>query len=125
MFKPFFICMCVKRIRGTLKGGRGKLHTTHGFTDQEQGNERMPLLVRRPNPLLYRSSLKTCIAKDKCALDEAARRVEEVCAMREADLERLHRAQREKLELEISWLPLRPRIKYTNRFLELQKTKAG
>lgn len=87
-------------------------------------------LMHRPNqtepplPFLYRSSLKTCIAKDKCALHEAARRVEQVCAMREADLERLHLAQREKLELEISWLP-RPRIKYTNRFLDLQKTKAG
>lgn len=44
--------------------------------------------------------------------------------MREADLERLHLAQRGKLELEISWLP-RLRIKYTNRFLNLQKTKAG
>lgn len=50
--------------------------------------------------------------------------VEEACAAREAELDELHRAQTETLELEISWLP-KPRIKYTNRFLELQKTKAG
>lgn len=54
----------------------------------------------------------------------AGRRVEEMCALREAELEQLHRAQRDTLELEISWLP-KPRIKYTNRYLELQKTKAG
>lgn len=51
-------------------------------------------------------------------------RVEEVCAAREAELEQLQSAQRETLELELSWLP-KPRIKYTNRFLELQKTQAG
>lgn len=50
--------------------------------------------------------------------------IEEACAVREAELEELHRAQTETLELELSWLP-KPRIKYTNRFLELQKTKAG
>lgn len=50
--------------------------------------------------------------------------VEEACAVRQAELDELHRAQTETLELELSWLP-KPRIKYTNRFLELQKTKAG
>lgn len=57
-------------------------------------------------------------------MHSAGRRVEKMCALREAELEQLHRAQRDTLELEISWLP-KPRIKYTNRFLELQKTKAG
>lgn len=51
-------------------------------------------------------------------------RVEEVCALREAELEQLHQAQRETLELELSWLP-EPRIKYTKRCLELQKAKTG
>lgn len=62
----------------------------------------------------------------KCSrtLHSAGARVEEICAAREAELDQLHRAQRETLELELSWLP-KPRIKYTNRFLELQKTKAG
>lgn len=54
----------------------------------------------------------------------AAQQVEKVCAMRETELEQLHFAQRETLELELTWLP-KPRIKYTNRYLELQKTKAG
>lgn len=57
-------------------------------------------------------------------MSSAGVRVEEVCAMREVELEQLHRAQKETLELELSWLP-KPRIKYTKRFLELQKTKAG
>lgn len=57
-------------------------------------------------------------------MKSAGRRVEEMCALREADLEQLHRAQRDTLELEISWLP-KPRIKYTNRYLELDKTNAG
>lgn len=57
-------------------------------------------------------------------MDSAVTQVQKVCAVREAELEQLHRAQRETLELELSWLP-KPRIKYTNRYLELQKTKAG
>ncbi|CAB1107083.1 unnamed protein product [Ectocarpus sp. CCAP 1310/34] len=57
-------------------------------------------------------------------MNSAGARVEEVCTMREEELEQLHRAQKETLELELSWLP-KPRIKYTKRFLELQKTKAG
>lgn len=57
-------------------------------------------------------------------MHSARRRVEEVCASREDELEQQHRAQREMLELELSWLP-KPRIKYTNRYLELQKTKDG
>lgn len=62
----------------------------------------------------------------KCAreMSGAGEQVEEICALREAELEQLHRAQTDTLELELSWLP-KPRIKYTNRFLELQKTKAG
>ena len=57
-------------------------------------------------------------------MDSAVTQVQKVCAVREAELEQLHRAQTETLELELSWLP-KPRIKYTNRYLELQKTKAG
>lgn len=57
-------------------------------------------------------------------MNSAGARVEEICAAREAELEQLHRAQSETLELELSWLP-KPRIKYTKQFLELEKTKAG
>ena len=57
-------------------------------------------------------------------MDSAGAKVESICAVREAELEKLHRAQKETLELELSWLP-KPRIKYSNRYLELQKTKAG
>lgn len=57
-------------------------------------------------------------------MDSAGAQVQKVCAVREAELEQLHRTQRETLELELSWLP-KPRIKYTNRYLELQKTKDG
>lgn len=63
---------------------------------------------------------------NSCArkMHSADARVQEICAAREAELEQLHRAQSETLELELSWLP-KPRIKYTKRFLELEKTKAG
>lgn len=54
----------------------------------------------------------------------ARQEVDEVCSLRSAELEQLHRTQRETLELELSWLP-KPRIKYTNHYLELQKTKDG
>lgn len=47
-----------------------------------------------------------------------------LCAEREAELDRLHSAQRETLGLELSWLP-EPRVKHTKRFLELQLAKAG
>eukprot|EP00903_Cladosiphon_okamuranus_P010376 g9815.t2 len=73
---------------------------------------------------LYNKAREKCMGECARTIHSAGARVEEICAAREAELEQLHRAQRETLELELSWLP-QPRIKYTNRFLELQKTKAG
>ncbi|CAM9457574.1 unnamed protein product, partial [Hapterophycus canaliculatus] len=74
--------------------------------------------------LLYGGAKKKCM--DGCTLKmrSAGARVQETCAAREAELEQLHLAQSEMLELELSWLP-KPRMKYTRRFLELEKTKAG
>lgn len=67
---------------------------------------------------------KQFLDKKTRAMSSEKQGVEEVCAQREAELNRLHRAQRETLELELSWLP-EPRIKHTRRFFELQKTKSG
>ncbi|CAN0172306.1 unnamed protein product [Ectocarpus sp. 12 AP-2014] len=73
---------------------------------------------------LYNKAQKKRIGNCARTMNSAGARVEEVCTMREEELEQLHRAQKDTLELELSWLP-KPRIKYTKRFLELQKTKAG
>ncbi|CAM9213846.1 unnamed protein product, partial [Scytosiphon promiscuus] len=73
---------------------------------------------------LYGGATKKCMNNCARKMHSAGARVEEICAAREAELEHLHLAQSETLELELSWLP-KPRIKYTKRFLELEKTKAG
>ncbi|CAM9208896.1 unnamed protein product, partial [Sphacelaria rigidula] len=73
---------------------------------------------------LYRAAQKKYLTNRANEMHSAERRVEQVCAIREADLEQLHQAQHETLELELSWLP-EPRMKYTNRCLELKKAQAG
>lgn len=50
--------------------------------------------------------------------------VEDTCIAREQELDLLHQTQRDALELELSWV-LAPRVKHTNKYLDLQKTKAG
>ncbi|CAM9559957.1 unnamed protein product, partial [Laminaria digitata] len=73
---------------------------------------------------LYKGAQKKYVGRCCRVMDSAVTQVEKACAVRQAELEQLHRAQMETLELELSWLP-KPRIKYTNRYLELQKTKDG
>ncbi|CAM9305100.1 unnamed protein product [Ascophyllum nodosum] len=73
---------------------------------------------------LHKIAEKISETNSSCKMQEAGRRVEEVCSEQKAQLDQRHSAQRETLELEISWF-LKPRIKYSNRYLELQKTKAG
>lgn len=86
--------------------------------------EKVPALILSIPTIILLSVGKEMIANATRAMASEIQRVDDTCASREDQLERLHRAQRSTLELELSWQPV-PSMKYSKRVIELQKSKTA